>query len=343
MQSFTSAIKNGYIEANSETIVFEKTDNTPGVITEQWFTGIFDERTIVLQWLKKTPTLLGIPSGSHTRQARILLCPFFLIIKKKHSEGPFCVFAFLTNWQSPQKKKIASGGLYNTYRIPFLSSIKIGAFCIDLKNNNTKKKICKKITIENWQAGTFWYIVRGVTNYPIILGDLQLPANGRLYLYKNENVELEPDEFIALANISGTAGALFGVTIQANSTDYNYLEACMRVKIDSQTNYQFLSSGTEDFFLSAYYFDRGLYHDDNAGCTFLDGKGAMSAYKFFSRDPILFTKGLQLVWRCGETDDSNGCPTSFNPDGTRRKRTPRVQLANTLVTTYTWVYQYTLN
>jgi len=183
--------------------------------------------------------------------------------------------------------------------------------------------------------------VRGVTNYPIILGDLQLPPNTRLYLYKNENVELTPEEFITLAMVNNTAGALFGVTLQANSSDYNYLEACMRVKLDADANFQFLSSGTEDFFLSAYYFDRGLYHDDNAGCTQIINPGGMSAYKFFSRDPILFTKKLELVWRCGETQgDSNGCPYEFNATNNAAKRIKNVQLAKTLVTTYAWVYQY---
>lgn len=32
------------------------------------------------------------------------------------------------------------------------------------------------------------YIVRGVENYPVILGDLQLPASARLKLHKIENI-----------------------------------------------------------------------------------------------------------------------------------------------------------
>ena len=37
--------------------------------------------------------------------------------------------------------------------------------------------------------------------------------------------------------------------------------------MDSSETPQFLSSGTEDFFLSSYYFKSGLYHEENSGCT----------------------------------------------------------------------------
>ena len=49
--------------------------------------------------------------------------------------------------------------------------------------------------------------------------------------------------------------------------DLNFLEGCFRVRIDGKTEYGFLSSGTEDMFLGAGYFDRGVYHGDRAGCT----------------------------------------------------------------------------
>jgi len=48
----------------------------------------------------------------------------------------------------------------------------------------------------------------------------------------------------------------------------------MRAKIDGAANITWLSSGTEDFFLSAYYFDAGVYHTENSGLTYSNGKGA---------------------------------------------------------------------
>eukprot|EP01083_Nonionella_stella_P228807 810590_1 len=128
----------------------------------------------------------------------------------------------------------ANGALFNTYRIPFQKSI--------------------NITILNQKTATFWYIVRGVLNYPVIIGDLLLPADTKLRLYKQENIILQPYDFITIANITGTAGLLFMTTFVANSSDYNYLEACVRMKIDGESNYQFLSSGTEDFFFICILF-----------------------------------------------------------------------------------------
>ena len=222
-------------------------------------------------------------------------------------------------WGTRRVAHAADGGIYNTYRIPFSKSL--------------------KVTATHPVGGTFWYIIRGVENYPLVLGDLQLPSTSRLMLYKNVNVQLSPLQFITLANISNSAGAVLQVTLAGNSSDYNYLEACFRAVIDGSSSTTFLSSGTEDFFLSAYYFNRGIYHLDNAGLTSKTGKGTMSAYKFFENDPLLFSKSLSLVWRCGETiNGADGCPNDFPPPGNLREEVMSPFLANTTVTTYTWVY-----
>eukprot|EP01084_Bolivina_argentea_P008448 15818_1 len=230
MKSFSSAIKNGHIEAHKELTVYENTDG-PACITEQWYTGaVFDENTIVRIYMDNSTT----PSIEY----KLLLAHGVgFTMKEENNNAPWATRRVGHNAKN--------GGLFNTFRIPFQQSV--------------------RVTIETVSTGTFWYIIRGVTNYPIQFGDMQLPSNAVLKLYKNENVELAPLQFITLANVASSAGAVFMVTIEANSTDQNYLEACFRVKVDAENGYQFLSSGTEDFFLSAYYFDAGLFHDDDAG------------------------------------------------------------------------------
>ena len=234
-------------------------------------------------------------------------------------------------WGTRRIAHTADGGIYNTYQIPFSSSF--------------------RVTATHPVGGAFWYIIRGIENVPVTIGHLTLPSNARLHLYKNEGVKLTPLEFLTLAKVSNTAGLLFQVTLAANSTDFNYLEACFRANIDDSANTTWLSSGTEDFFLSAYYFNRGIYHLDNSGLTYIDQPGVMSAYKFFENDPLLFTKSFELTWRCGETINSNnGCPNDWPPPGlsisssnggsAHQGSTPK--LANTVVTTYTWVYEYTI-
>ena len=308
MKSFSSAIKGGMLNGNVEKVLYEHDTGQPGVITEQWYTGTKamdqDTRIRIYIDMETEPSL-----------------DFQLFLA--HGIG-FNESEVSSNipWGTRRVAHSADGGIYNTYRIPFTKGF--------------------KVTATRPTMGMFWYIVRGVENYPLILGDLQLPSNTRLRLYKNEQVTLQPLEFVTLANISNSAGALFMVTLAAESTDYNYLEACMRAHIDGSDQTTWLSSGTEDFFLSAYYFNKGIYHMDNAGLTFKDSKGSMSAYKFFENDPLLFTKSFTLMWRCGETiNGKDGCPNNWPPPNATMEDTYEVpKLAPTKVTTYTWVYQW---
>jgi len=241
----------------------------------------------------------------------------------------------------------ADGGIYNTYRIPFGKSVKVVG--------------------ERPTEGFFWYILRGVSNYPVVLGDLVLPPSTRMRLYKTDTT-LKPFEFVDLAATESgrkTGGALFQVTLATNSSSPLYLEACFRAYIDTahRTNVMplFLSSGTEDMFLSAYYFNRDVFHGDASGLTFYDiphassakGRAAMSAYKFFDRDPVLFTEDFTLRWRDGE-DLGTGITQCPNVTTTATATTaasgaaaasglqgpPPKMLKDVDLRAYVWVYEW---
>lgn len=303
MRSFTSAIKNGVQKANVEMLLYEHTEG-PGVVTEQWITGLtVDEKTRIRIYIDGPNVTLD----------------FKLYMAHGIGGGNDIENAYIP-WHTRLMGHTDKGGaLYNTFRIPFQKSI--------------------KITATSPSDGFTWYIVRGVENFPVVLGDLQLPPNTRLRLYKNEGILLKKLEFLVLAQISGVSGALFMVTVAGNSTNMEYLEGCFRAVIDGKE--MFMSSGTEDLFLSAFYYGSGVYHTNDAGLTGKKNPGFTSMYKFFERDPILFTKSFQLMWRCGElTDGRDGCPSTYppNPD------LPSVHgidiLTDTVVTTYTWVYEW---
>ena len=93
----------------------------------------------------------------------------------------------------------------------------------------------------------------------------------------------------------------------------------MRLQVDGATEPLFLSSGGEDYFLSAYYFNEGEFRTPNSGLTYYDGAGGLSAYKTHDRDPIFFSDGLSLVWRNGEDTtgcgDTMHCPNQWCPPG----------------------------
>ena len=242
----------------------------------------------------------------------------------------------------------AHGGMYNTFRIPFGKSF--------------------RITATSPTYGLIWYIIRGVENYPVVLGNLILPAHTKLRLYKNVDVVLSPLEFLPLAIIQNSAGAVFFLTLKAESPALYFLEACLRAYIDGSNMTTWLSSGTEDLFLSSDYFDRGTYHQENAGLTFFNHSGQVSAYKFFENDPVLFTKSFELWWRNSDFDDRTdklGCPQSWpdrfphssktlremiqnkqtkgkllNVDEEKMYRYKYEDLPPVKVTTYTWVYEW---
>ena len=285
MKSFSYAIKHGFIQANVEKTLYEHNSGQPGVITEQWFTG----RLTMNQDTRIRIYIDGEMEAS---------LDFNLFLA--HGLG-FAESDDLRNipWGTRRIAHAADGGIYNTIRIPFSKSF--------------------RVTATDPDSDYFWYFIRGVENYPVVLGDLILPPHTKLKLYKHEDVHLKPLEFLRLAQVNNSAGALFMVTLAANSSHLGFLEGCMRSYIDGGNRTTWLSSGTEDFFLSAYYFDKGLYHLDNAGLTYLDRNDSLvSAYKFFENDPLLFTKSFELWWRCSDRDfsqDKHGCPNTW-PDPT---------------------------
>ena len=202
-------------------------------------------------------------------------------------------------------------GLFNTYRIPFAKSIRVTG---QLGAGVAKPQV-------------FWWIIRGVENLPVFLGNLRLPANARLRLEVHDNVELQPLQMFELCR-SARAGALYQVTLAVASKNFNFLEAVLRAYLDGAQEPLLLSSGTEDYFLGTYYFNRGMYHFPIAGLTHkeqeADGTCRFSAYRFHEDDPIIFQKGLRLAWRNGEEKD--GKPYGM-PQHSR-------------ATSYVWLYEW---
>jgi D-arabinan exo alpha-(1,3)/(1,5)-arabinofuranosidase (non-reducing end) len=213
MKTFGNAIKNGQLLANTETVVHEHTISSGAsgaVITEQWFTGVICDNNTRVRYYFDGET---VPS-----------LDFMLYMAHGLGFDP-AKMNTITPWGTKRIGQTATkGGLYNTYRIPFQKSV--------------------RVTVENPSNGTYWYILRGVEDYPVIIGDLELPSTARLQLFKTDNVLLKPLEYITIGNVTNSAGMLYQVTLAAQSTDPNFLEACFRAHIDGNPDPLWLSSGT---------------------------------------------------------------------------------------------------
>jgi hypothetical protein len=206
-------------------------------------------------------------------------------------------------------------GIYNTYRIPFGSSVRVTA----------------QRAPDAEDDPMFWWIVRGTESLRVRIGGVCLPQTARLRLYKLQDHRAKPLEEFALCDVKG-AGALYQVTMAAKALrqsgswkDLSYMEACVRAYESGATEPLFLSSGLEDYFLGTYYFNKGRYYTPIAGLTHLDKKdNSFSAYRFHEDDPVFFQNGLRLTCRCGETLDGQ---TLHDPPETQ-------------YTTYVWLYQW---
>lgn len=211
-----------------------------------------------------------------------------------------------------------TSGIYNTYKIPFSGKVRVTA---QLSPNADVSK----------REPTFWWIIRGTENLPVVYNGIRLPDNARLRLHKLENYTAEPLEEFAMADVKG-AGMLYQVTMQAKGLrdtdhwkDLSFMESCIRAYESGKDEPMFVSSGLEDYFLGTYYFNTGRYANRLAGLTHFDTEEReFSAYRFHVDDPIFFQNGLRLTNRCGEKIGDkifhDPPPTSY--------------------TVYTWIYEW---
>ena len=166
-------------------------------------------------------------------------------------------------------------------------------------------------------------VVRGLEAHPVILGDLVLPDAARLKVARIDGYNIASQELVTLAESNGTSGALLRVQLDAKGPSFLYLEACLRLIVDERSDDDpiFLSSGAEDYFLSASYFDEGMFKTPEAGVTFFDRHGTVGAYKTHDRDSVVWQNRMKLVFRNCETTSGCGdlehCPNQFCNGTTR--------------------------
>jgi Protein of unknown function (DUF2961) len=111
-----------------------------------------------------------------------------------------------------------------------------------------------------------------------------------------------------LLNVSGQArGILWGVYLRLGGGDGNlyFLEGNLQMYLDGATSPSYQSSGTEDYFNNAWYFQTGVIYGEHSGCTRYDPAGSVvGAYRFHRDDPVPFENALHLRWQNGTADQA---------------------------------------
>ncbi|CAF1081639.1 unnamed protein product [Rotaria sordida] len=107
-----------------------------------------------------------------------------------------------------------------------------------------------------------------------------LPINARLVLQKIENRLYEALDFVTVANITTGQGFLLSHTLAVSSASINFIEGCYHAytEYDQPFPGEGISTGTEDYFDSAFTFDAGQFHFEISGRARYDD-GSYTAYQ----------------------------------------------------------------
>jgi len=223
-------------------------------------------------------------------------------------------------------KGAADGGWYNNFRFPFQQSVII------------------TLQTRNGTSGAFFFIARGLPNAQINIGGVKIPQTARMRLHKFQQL-VSPLEWVPIVDQPDGNGLFWMQTLSVASGSLNFLEGCYHQYTPYDTPFPgvLLSTGTEDYFDSAWYFNAGQFRFENAGYTHYSTPTNISvhwsAYRFHEMDPIVFSDGLLLLWRNGDTVDRAGikCFTTTAEDGTI---VGKAKVTNSYVISYAWVYHW---
>ena len=345
MRTFGNALKSFRYKANTEQLLYNfsaPATNAPHTITEQWF-ALFGGPNAVAAPNADMQIRIYI-DGESPASLDFQLFFAHMVGVQSCTEGA-CIDPRVP-WASEDVQHMAHGGaLKNTYRIPFSTSI--------------------RITATYPHDGNLYYYVRGMTSLPVVVGDLQLPTDARLVLHKNWDVVVPPLGKLPLVPKRDGAGLLYATMWSASSEYIGFMEGCVRAEVDDGPTI-YMSSGTEDYFESANFFNAGhppppwtpgeraneIFNASDettspeSGVSYVWGNNSakygfnysMAAYKFHKRDPIVWWHNFELT--ASNYDQGGQDPATGGLQGcvVPRKAPPLVRPVR--MHTYAWTYEW---
>ena len=221
-------------------------------------------------------------------------------------------------------KGAATGAWFWNFRVPFYRNI--------------------TVTVQTSEPSVIYIILRGGLNVPVTIGGTKVPFGGRLKQHRI-NRTYDALDFVNIVDVPADKdGVFFMHTLSWAAPNLNTLEGCYHwfSPHDAAWPGELLSTGTEDFFDSAYYFDGGRFHLPVSGFTHLNtsantpyGSTTFSAYRFHKEDPLYFQRGLRFVWRNGDRSDHSGIKCLIVTGGTINGSPGAAH-----VKAYGWVYEW---
>ncbi len=158
-------------------------------------------------------------------------------------------------------------------------------------------------------------------------------------MQKIVNQTYAPLAWVPVVDIASGHGLLLSHTLAVVSGGMSFLEGCYHAYPDRNLPFPgvIASTGTEDYFDSAFYFNGGQFHFEVSGYTHFrqvtNKTVEWSAYRMHDLDPIFFYNGFRFEWRNGDVVDSRGFKCIVDKGGYAA-----VEATESLVTSYAWVY-----
>jgi hypothetical protein len=311
-RSFGSVVRGAALPPNGSTVFGHECANPPCAVTNILFASVYPTGGAPAAWEHATISFFvdGEPNASIAVTALELGWTSAFAVRNRSSssgarsgvdsQSEFLLDNFGLPWGTDTfGHTAATGGIYSTLRVPFERSL--------------------RVTVQPVAGSTgpsaVWFDLRGVESMPIVLGELQLPPSAKLRVHRVANRRLAQLELFTIGEAErGTSGAVLGTLADVVGKGFGFLEGCPRFYASARPDESpiYLSSGAEDYFLSASYFNNGVYATSQAGLTFKDTVGGVGMYKWHGdRDQLLFHDGFKMVWRNSDAGCS-GCQPGTN-------------------------------
>ncbi len=136
--------------------------------------------------------------------------------------------------------------------------------------------------------------------YQIDYQKLESPIStdvGYFHAYWHRDSNTDYDSNYTILNTKGR-GHIVGVNMSIQSYDgtFSFLDGDEKVFVDGEKKPSIHGTGTEDYFSSGWYFNKGEYAGPYNGLVLKDDSlGRISAYRFHILDPIPFKKSINFT------------------------------------------------
>ena len=178
-----------------------------------------------------------------------------------------------------------SGGYYSFIPMPFSESCKI-----------------EVINASNEPISSFYAMI-GYYVFEEGLDDVKLRFHAK-WRRENPTQEGKPYTILEAEGKGFYTGTRLNMQSLRRERGFTYLEGNFEVKVDDEETLSYGSTGTEDYFLSGWYFLHGVYAAMTHGILIKDERRfRTSCFRFHIFDPIPFYRRISVRVHHGEYDE----------------------------------------